>query len=92
MFGTENVVPLLISAMRIMCLAHVVLLDLITLIVFGEDYKLWSSSLCNFLHLPFIVSLSLSLLGSHISLSTLFSHTLNLCSSLSVRHASYITY
>jgi hypothetical protein len=43
-----------------------------------DEYKLWSSSLCNFLHSP----VTSSLLGPNILLRTLF---LSLCSSLSVR-------
>jgi hypothetical protein len=61
------------------CLPHSPWLDLISGI-WGE-YKLWSSSLCNFLHSP----VTSPLLGPNILLRTLFSNTLSLCSSLSVR-------
>jgi len=67
--------------MRATCPTHVILLGWITPVIFRETYKLWSSSLFSLLKPP----TTFSHLGLNSPLSTLFSSTLNLCSSLRVR-------
>jgi hypothetical protein len=69
-----------LSSTRATCPAQLILLDLRTLMIFDEVFNLWISSLCSHVH-PLVTS---SLLVPNI-LSTLFSNTFNLHSSLSVR-------
>jgi len=70
----------ILSPFRATYPAYTVLLDLITGIIFGVQYRSLSSSLCNFLH-SLVTSF---LLGPNIFLSTLLSNNLSLRSSLSV--------
>ena len=60
------------------CPGHLIILDFITHTILGEEYKSFSSSLCNLLHSP----VTSSLLGLNILLNTMFSNTLRFLSKL----------
>jgi hypothetical protein len=49
-FSTKVLYAFLTSHMRATCPAHLILLDLITVVMLGKWYKILSSLLCNFLH------------------------------------------
>ena len=85
-FPTKTLYAPLISSTHASFPAHFSLFYLITRMIFGEEYRSRRSSLCNLLHSPF----TLSLLCPNILLSTLFSKTLSLHSSLNVSdHVSH---
>ena len=76
-FPHQDPIYPLSSTIRASCPANLILLDFITRTILGEEYKSFSSSLCNLLHSP----VTSFLLGPNILLNTLFSNTLSFLSS-----------
>lgn len=80
-FATITVYQFLLSPECATCLAHLILFDFFTGILFGEQYQLHCSSLCVFLQFP----ATFYHLDQNITSVTLFSKTLSLWSSLTKR-------
>ena len=79
-FATKTLYTSPFSPVLATCPAYVIVLDLFTRIIFGEEYRSLSFSLCSFLHSP----ITSSLLEPNILLSILFSNTLSLHSWLNM--------
>ena len=77
---TKTVYEYLLSPVPAPCSDHLIL-GFITRKIMGEEDRSLSSSLCSFLHSP----VTSSLLGQNMLLSTLFSNTFNLRSSLNAK-------
>ena len=86
-FPHQDPIHPLSSPIHATCPAHLILLDFITLTILGEEYKSFSSSLCNLLHSP----VTSSLLGPNILLNTMFSNTLSFLSAC-VRFSKLVSF
>ena len=79
-FPHQDPIHPLSSPIRATCPALLIFLDFINCTILGEEYKSFSSSLCDLLHSP----VTSSVLSPNILLNTMFSNTLSFLSSRSV--------
>jgi hypothetical protein len=70
-FPMKILYALLITSIYATCLAHLKILDFITLIILGAEYKLWSSSLCIFLQHPLKINNEIRQLENLITITEL---------------------
>ena len=80
-FLTKALYAFILYTMQATRPSHLCILYLIIRLIYGEEYKLWSSSLRNFLQPPVTFFFS----DPNILLVTLFSKILNLCCSVNMR-------
>ena len=85
-FPQQNHVRISCLPIRSTCTAHLILHNFITRIIFGDEYRSWSSLLCRLLHSP----VTSSFLGPNILLRTLFTNSPKLRCPLNVSdHVSH---
>ena len=80
--------PLPFSLIRAKCLELLILFNLPVLIIFSKECRFWGFCSCSL----FLSPVTSFLLGPNIFFSTLFSNTLSLCPSLSVRDQVWYQY
>jgi hypothetical protein len=71
-FPTKILYEFHISLIQVTCLDHLILLDYVTIVMFCEEYKLWSSTLCYFFPVFYLFSCHRSKYSSKYPVRTCF--------------------